>query len=186
VPQGFFCFQIYQLSHSLQPKLHFIKQAVVVSVRDRKNSNTPAMMAPKILVAAKPTPSRMTAESAVPKMPVRTAVAVLQMQALLDSVPDEANSTARYTTAMPRATHKNAGVIVMVAVKVRAAAIMPIMKLAMAASVTQLHVQLQEFLPIISPPASIYEVCHREVKKRSCLFYKKMYKKTAFALGVRL
>lgn len=131
---------------------------MVVTVSDRKNNKTPAMIAPKMLVAAKPTPKRMTAESAVPKIPVNTAVTVLQVQALLGRVPDEAKSTARYTMAMPSATHKNAGVMVMVAVKVNAAAMMPMMKLAMAASVTQPHVQEQEFLPIISPPDSIYDI----------------------------
>ena len=45
-------------------------QATVVSISDKKNPNAPVMIAPSTLVAANPTPSRISEVSTVPKMPV--------------------------------------------------------------------------------------------------------------------
>lgn len=125
--------------------MHFVRQAVVVKVRVKNNKSIPDMIAPKILVAANSTPKSITEASAVPRIPVSNVGRILHTQL---RTPKRRRSveaisvTARYTTEIPSVTHKNAGVMVMVAVKVRKAVITPMIILAIIAR--PVHSVLQE------------------------------------------
>jgi len=114
-------------------------------VREKNNNNAPAIMAPKILVAANVIAKNITANKIVPKIPDNKTGRIEQIQprtSLLLAF-DTASITARYATDIPNKTHKNTGVIVMVAVIVRNAVIIPIIILATIARPVQLHLQQQ-------------------------------------------
>lgn len=116
--------------------MHFTRQAVVVKVRVRNNKSIPAMIAPTMLVAANSIPRRISDARAVPRIPVSNVGKILHTQL---RTPKRRKSvatkrvTARYTTEIPSVTHKNAGVIVTVAVKVRKAVITPMIILVITA-----------------------------------------------------
>lgn len=133
-------------NQSSQPKRQLTRQAVTVSTRDRKNINAPVIIAPIILVAAKVIARSITAVRAVPKIPVSNTGNVLHTQpsaSLLLLRADARSATPRYTTAIPSATHKNAGVTVITAVIVKNAATTPKMMLARTARAVQLLLQPQ-------------------------------------------
>ena len=101
------------------------------------------MMAPMILVAANSIAKRMTANKIVPKIPINTAFRVEQRQEVVLCVKLAAISvTARYTTAIPKTTHKKGVVTVIAAVICRKAEMIPRIKLATIA----IPVQLKLFL----------------------------------------
>ena len=99
-----------------------------------------------MLAAAKVIPKRTIDRKIVPKIPVsRTGIIphthppipALRIAGLTTSV------TARYTTAIPSSTHKNAGVTVITAEKVRNAVIIPIIIAAITAMAVQFILQPQ-------------------------------------------
>ena len=102
-----------------------------------------------MLVAANSTAKRIAAVKMVPRIPVRIAERMAQiLQPRIQVSPKNgvfASKIARYPTAMPRTTHKNAGSTVMTAAKRRNAVIVPIIKLAINANARQgkRHVQAQ-------------------------------------------
>lgn len=108
------------------------------------------MMAPITLVAANVIPRRITDVRIVPKMPVRKAdnPEQTQLRVVLPLSIDAPRVIARYTTAIPKRTHKNAGVNVITAVMLRKAAIIPIITLAIIAIPVQFGLQLQFKLDI--------------------------------------
>ena len=116
-------------------------------------------MAPMMLVATKVIANNMTEVSAVPKIPVKIAVnAALPHRQQPDARQhlEVANSTTKYTMAVPSATHKNAGVTVITAVICKRAATTPRIALAITAKVTQLGLFSQQKIDInFSPPLSI-------------------------------
>ena len=125
--------------------------ATEVIIRAKKPSNKPAKIAPITLVAAKLTAKRISESKIVPKIPIISVVNDEHIHLLVPLLSDAAVITAvmpRYTIAIPKVTHKNAGVRVMVALKVRNAVIMPIIILATTANTVQLGPQLQFVLYI--------------------------------------
>ncbi len=112
-----------------------------------------------MLVAANVIPRRIIDTRIVPKIPKSRVFTEEQKQPspLEEHVPPEvARSIARYTTAIPRSTHKNAGVIVIVAIKVSIPAITPIMIAATIAMLVHCVLHRQESSDILSPPVSVY------------------------------
>ena len=123
--------------------IHLIRQAVSVRVRKNESRRSPAKIAPSTLVAGNSIASSTTAKSMVAIIaPRSTEIIVLIQQGDLFSqqVTDATviRRTARYTTAMPNTTHRKAGVIVMAAVILRNAVIIPTTMLTIRARVVQL------------------------------------------------
>jgi len=114
-------------------------------VREKNNNKAPAIIAPKILVAANVIAKSTTANKIVPKMPDNKIGRIEQIQphTLLLLSFETARITARYAIDIPNKTHKNTGVMVIVAVIVRKAVIIPIIILATIARPVQLHLQQQ-------------------------------------------
>ena len=112
--------------------MHLTKQAVDVMVKEKNNNNAPEIIAPKILVATNVIANSITDTKIVPKIPVNKTDKIEQMQPriLLLLADDTASVTARYKIDMPNKTHRNTGVIVIAAVIVRNAVIIPIIILA--------------------------------------------------------
>lgn len=97
-----------------------------------------------MLVAAKVTPRRITDVSIVPRIPAKNAFRFLQQQvASRDSETGVTRVKPRKPTAIPNNTHKNAGVSVITPVKLKIAAITPIIILAITDLPMQLNSQLQ-------------------------------------------
>ena len=103
-------------------------------------------------MATKVIANRITETSAVPRMPASTAVNAqpLHRQQRADWLqPVVASKMARYTTATPSATQRNAGVTVITAVMRKKAAITPRIALAMTAKPVQLVLLSQQKMAII-------------------------------------
>ena len=144
-----------------------MRQVAVIIRSDRNNTSAPVMIAPITLVAAKDTASRITDVKTVPKIP-RIRTGKTEHTQLRTPRPCNAgetpNNTARKRIAIPPATHKKAGVTVIVAVILSIAATKPKIMLAKIARVTQeflLHPQLK--FDIKSPPVIMYAKKLREV-----------------------
>lgn len=138
-----------------------------------KNARSnPAKIAPRMLVAAKVIPRRMIDIRIVPKIPKSNVFTEEQKHPspLEEYVPPEvAMSIARYTTAIPRSTHKNAGVMVIVAIKVSIPAITPMMIAATIAMLVHCALQRQESSDMLSPPISVYS--KRSTRLTNTLIY---------------
>ena len=132
---------------------HFIRQAVEVTVNEKNRRSAPVMIAPITLVAANSIPKRTVENRTVPRIPLKRDVNTCPEHPLILWVSDaEIRIVARYATAMPKTTHKNAGVTVMTAVILRKAVIMPIIMLETIAVAIQLYLFSQpnndiHFLP---------------------------------------
>lgn len=115
-----------------------------MTVRKKKNRSAPVRIAPIILVAANSMASRTMESNTVPRIPASSALTILHK---LSQHPRrkraaETRIMARYTTAIPRSTHKNAVVRVIAAVILRKAAIIPIIRLVTTAITVQPGLQL--------------------------------------------
>ena len=140
--------------------VHFARQATDVTVSEKNASNAPLIIAPITLPAANAIPKRITDVKIVPRIPVSKAGRIEHTQPRIPLPRTTApiiGVNARYTTAMPNKTHKNAGVMVITAVKVRIAVIIPIIILATMELSKQLPLQVQ-LIELIhySPPIIIY------------------------------
>lgn len=123
---------------------HFIRHTALVIKSEKKNSRKPVIIAPITLVAANVMPRRIIDVKVVPRIAVRNVLRLPQQF----SVPEQQNAEVRRLmprnpTAMPRSTHKNAGVIVIRAVKRKIAARTPMIMLAIMDFPVQLIVQSQ-------------------------------------------
>ena len=128
----------------MQPRIHLIRQVVVTIIRVKKARRRPTITAPKMLVAANVIPRRITAVSIVPKIPAKRKFNILHTQSLKPrplAKEDARRVTARYTTAIPKSTHKKAGVTVIAAVIFKRAATIPIITLTITAKRVQLNLQ---------------------------------------------
>lgn len=139
---------------------HLTRQAEAEITRAKKRIDAPEIIAPITLVAAKSTARRITDVRIVPKMPVSISGKLVQPQSDALEKGDFIRAMAKYTTAMPKITHKKAGVNVITAEYLRKAAIMPIIMLDTAA----IPLQLQFILHILSPPDISYEQYKHLVK----------------------
>ena len=86
-------------------------------------------------------------------MPSSKVLSAEHLQMLESERRDNAvaiTSTARYTTAMPSNTHRNAVVTVIAAVIWKKAANTPMIRAAMIAATVQLHLQLQLQVTILN------------------------------------
>lgn len=70
----------FSFSYSPQFATHFTKQTDAVTIRVKKRRSAPAMIAPKMLVAAKVTARRIKAVNEVPKIPAVTRLKLEQTQ----------------------------------------------------------------------------------------------------------
>ena len=141
--------------------MHLARQAVSVRVRKNDRSSSPVITAPMMLVATNSIASSITAKRIVARMApsrIESVVRIQQGRQLLQQLIDTVvrSTTARYTTAMPKTTHKNAGVTVMAAVILRNAAIIPTAMLTIRATVVQVLLHEQSLLDIFSPPSLLY------------------------------
>ena len=141
--------------------MHLTRHAVSVSTKKNDRISRPVITAPRMLVATNSTARSTIANSTVAIMAPRSTVMILftqqgdlHSQQLTDAAV--MRTMARYTTAMPKTVHKNAGVTVMAAVILRKAAMMPTTMLIMRATVVQLPLQVQLLSDIISPPDTLY------------------------------
>ena len=119
------------------------------------------IIAPIMLVAANSTARSTIAKKIVAIIATRSTEstelmqqAILLLQQFTDAIV--IRRIARYTTAMPKTTHKNAGVTVIAAVIVRNAVMMPTTMLTMSATVVQVFLHAQLLFDIISPPDTLY------------------------------
>ena len=128
----------------LQLKKQRIRQAVEVTIRKKKNKSAPVRIAPITLVAANSIARNTMERSIVPIIPAIRAVTVQHksLQLSLTERAETAKATARYTTAMPRSTHKNAGVREIAPVILRKDATIPAIRLVTTAITTQPGLQL--------------------------------------------
>ncbi len=144
---GLFYISEFQAEKSLvgHPAAHFIRHAVEARSRAKKKIKAPTKMAPKMLAAGNVMAKSTTASKIVPSAPVKSAGSTMQRHALSLEPPTAPvkSTTGRYTTAMPKSTHKKAGVTATTAVKVKNAATMPKMILATAENAIQFSLQLQ-------------------------------------------
>ena len=143
---------------SLHLARHFIKHTVSVNIKEKNAISAPVIIEPITLVALKVIPKSTTDVKIAPKIPVNKTDKTGQTQAFRvapEKLADVIRLIARYTTATPKTTHKNAGVTVITAVARRTAAIMPIMTLAVMATTEQLD--LHEHIDIFF--TSRYNIC---------------------------
>jgi hypothetical protein len=100
-------------------------------VSEKKNRRSPEIIAPIMLVAANVIPRSTIAVITVPRIPIRTSDNPLQQLLPSEIFPGDARSNiAKYTTAIPNTTHKNAGVMVIRAIPRKIPATIPIITLA--------------------------------------------------------
>lgn len=119
------------------------------------------MIVPMILVAANVMPRRITDVSTAPKIAVSKTESTGHTQlltAMSENCGDIIKIIARYTAAIPKTTHKNAGVKVITAVVASTAPTAPKMMLAITAITEQLD--LQEQADIFSPPNTVYVIVY--------------------------
>ena len=147
---------------------HFIRQAVEVMNKEKKNKSAPVIIAPITLVAANVTARRTTDNKIAPKIPARINESGALMQLLLPQqfwLAATARFTARYTTAIPKTTHKNAGVTVITAVILKSVVTIPIIILAAMANKEHSEPLSQEqeqlYFDIFSPPIILYESVYK-------------------------
>lgn len=128
-----------------QPTIHLTRQAVSETTSERNVSSNPEIIAPITLVAANVIPKRTIDTSIAPSIAIKSTERILHTHSL--ALPRifvlVIRVIARYTTAIPRTTHKNAGVTVIVAVKVKNAVIIPMMIAATMLMPRQLHLHPQ-------------------------------------------
>jgi hypothetical protein len=142
--------------------MHLARQAVSVSVRKNENKSNPVTIAPTMLVATNSTARRSTARNTVAIIaPRSTKIVVFRQQGLASlqqpTDADITSTTARYTTAIPKTVHKNAGVTVIAAVILRKAVTIPITILIISAMVVHvLFLHEQSLFDIFSPPTPLY------------------------------
>lgn len=150
-------------------RMHRVRQAVSVSVRKKENRSKPVITAPKMLVAANSTASKITASSIVAIIaPRSTDIVVLKQQSILPAqhLKDVAarSITSRYTTAIPKTVHRNAGVTVIAAVILRKAVMIPITILIISAADVQVFLHEQSDVDILFTSVFIICILSREVK----------------------
>ena len=110
-------------------------------MRVRNANNKPVITAPITLVAAKVIASNITEVNIAPNIPVTRLKETLSKQRLTSSQSEKAaihTSVAKATTAIPKATHKNAVPTVITAAKFNTAVIAPTIILNIIAIPTQL------------------------------------------------
>lgn len=128
--------------------MHLIRHATVVTISEKNASNAPVMIAPITLVAANVIAKRTIDVKIAPSIPTKITDRLLHTHPDLRITGDTASNIARYTTAMPKTTHKNAGVTVITALNCRNAVIIPIIILATMARPAQSLLQVQQKLAI--------------------------------------
>ena len=118
-------------------------------ISDKNAKSPPVIMAPVMLVATKSTANNITDNKIVPKIAMRTNDNDVHLQLFLTLghwlIEVETRIIARYTTAMPSTTHKNASPTVIAAVMRKNAVIIPIIILAITAKNGQVILQLHIF-----------------------------------------
>ncbi len=109
---------------------------------EKKNSKKPVIIAPSTLASANVMPRRMTDVKIVPKIPAKHVQRFVQQLFSPDEKAAEVKSVIpKNPIAIPNNTHKNAEVIVTIAVKRKIAASIPITILAITAMLVQLILQ---------------------------------------------
>ena len=147
----------------------FTRQAVAVMISEKKNKSTPVRIAPTILVATNGIANKTTENSTVPTIPLSKEFTVFAVQdAAVASVSNAFTSRiAKYATATPNVTHKNAGVTVMTAMMRKKAATTPIIRLTTTAMLVHVFLQPQpKFAISKSPPIPPYSAAWGGVKER--------------------
>ncbi len=128
----------------MQPTTHLTRHATSDTTSEKNASNSPVMIAPITLVAANVTPKRTIDISIAPRIAIKRIGRILHTQPVIPALRIATLVTsviARYTTAIPKTTHKKAGVTAITALKVKKAVIMPMIMLATIATPTQLHLE---------------------------------------------
>ena len=119
---------------------------VSVKIKEKNAISAPVIIAPITLVATKVIAKSITDVKIAPKIPVKRTDRIGQTHPLMfvpDKFAETAKTTARYTTATPKTTHKNAGVTVITAVVLKIAAIIPTIMLPTIANIEQFVLQVQ-------------------------------------------
>ncbi len=120
----------------------------MVIVNTKNPIRAPESIAPRKLVAAKVIPRSTNAKIKVPTIPEVTNPSARHAQDAFVLLPETRSNTARYTTLIPKATHKNAGVRVITALIVKIAAKTP--QIMLIAMLRPIQVVLQpQFEPVI-------------------------------------
>ena len=129
-----------------------MRHTVDIINREKKNKAAPVITAPAILVAAKVIARRTIEPKTVPSIPARIEVILVHIQLFEATLPNiliTLKIKTRKRTAIPKITHKKAGVTVITAVKRRNAVIIPITKLKTSEKNVQLFPQPQYILFIL-------------------------------------
>lgn len=126
-----------------------MRQAVVVSVREKNRKSKPTSMAPITLAMATSTNNRTREKSIVPKTPVNSTESVGQRQFSLSSHLNtrvDARVTARKAVATPKNTQRRGVPIARLPVRVKNAATTPITTLIITARLVQFNLHWQLFI----------------------------------------
>ena len=126
--------------------MHFVKQALDVSISIKNASSRPVVIAPNTLVAANSIARSIKDVKTVPSKPTRRAgvVGYIQLRILLLLTIDEITGLIkRYIVDIPNKTHKNTGVIDITVKKRSIAVTIPTIRLSAIAEERQLLLQLQ-------------------------------------------
>lgn len=133
----------------LQSARHFMRQAVVVSVRAKNKNSNPERIAPITLAMATSTNKSISDKSIVPKTPANNTESVGQRQFSLSSHLNtrvDARATARKPVATPKNTQRRGVPIARFPVKVKNAVTTPIITLTITAILVQLNLHWQLFI----------------------------------------
>ncbi len=128
----------------------------IISANDA--ANKPVMIAPTMLVAANAMPRSKSAVRTVPIIPVSSAVILEHPQRLVMVVQELAVKKAmtKKPTAIPNATHKNAGATVRVPVMVKIAVAIPTIRLPITAKNVQSYLHAQFVFAIVFTSDTLY------------------------------
>lgn len=141
--------------------MHFMRQAVVVNIKEKENTSKPTRIAPITLVATTSIIKSIVANRTLPSIPKnRTESTEHKVRQDVEVCVNETASsvTTRKIRAIIITLPNSTGGIASTAVIWRNAAIIPIIKLAMIAIPVQFHFVSQFEIDIYdSPPSIIYE-----------------------------
>ena len=137
-----------------------MRQAVVVSVREKNRKSKPTSMAPITLAMATSTNNRTREKSIVPKTPVNSTESVGQRQFSLSSHLNTRVDTrvaARKPVATPKNTQRRGVPTARLPVRVKNAATTPIITLIITARLVQLNLHWQLFINKITSHSNLCE-----------------------------
>ncbi len=137
-----------------------MRQAVVVSVREKNRKSKPTSIAPITLAMATSINIRISEKSIVPKTPANSTESVGQRQFSLSSFLNtrvDKRVTARKPVAIPKNTQRRGVLTAKFPVRVKNAAMTPITTLTITARLVQLNLHWQLFIIKVTSHSNLCE-----------------------------